>query len=242
MRLTSRLTAAVAIGLVVGSASRSEATLVFYTDRASFDTANPGLAVEGFENANSAGNPTFAGPLDSTTNNGIFATGSILPGISFGETGGNIADGLYLAEPLQNGVGVNPTNALGINLPPSSGFDILLNPGVTAFALDLFQNSSGGEQTGVPQDYTVDIFGTSGLLGSTTTTVQSGQAGFFGVSSTELGAITEITVTSVSGFYEVIDNVAFGTAAVPEPSSLALCGLGVVAAAGYARGRTKARG
>jgi hypothetical protein len=44
-----------------GLGPRSEATLVFYTDRASFDTANPGLLVERFENANSAGNPALPG-------------------------------------------------------------------------------------------------------------------------------------------------------------------------------------
>jgi hypothetical protein len=46
----------------------AHAVLIFYPDRTAFNTANPGLPIEGFENANT-GTTSFTGPLNSTSDN-----------------------------------------------------------------------------------------------------------------------------------------------------------------------------
>jgi hypothetical protein len=206
-------------GLMVGTVGRSDAILTFYVNRAAFNAANPGLPIEGFQNANT-GTSVFTGPLDSTTNNAQFSPGDILPGITFTDSPGPDAGAMFVVGPGQS---TNPTTALGVNFPATDAMDILLNPGVSAVALDIFQNFGGGAQSGVTQPYVVDIFGTSGLLGSTVILVPSGQFGFFGVSSNVSGEIVRVSVNNRSAF-DVIDNVAFGGAAVPEPSTLAFAG------------------
>lgn len=218
-----------------GSVARLDAGLIVYATRAAFDAANPGLPVEGFENT-SAGTTAFTGPLNSATNNAVFSTGSILPGITFVDNPGPGINGMFLAGPGQSS---NPTRAIGQNTPATDALDILFDgPGVAAVAFDVFQNFGFGSQSGQTQDYPVQIFGASGLLGTINVSVPSGAAGFFGVSSdTEL--ITRVSINRTDAF-EVIDNVAFGgtlsVSPIPEPPSLAVWG---VVALGLAAGRLR---
>jgi hypothetical protein len=123
---------------------------------------------------------------------------------------------MFIAGPGQS---ANPTTAIGQNFPSTDALDILLNPGITAIAFDIYQNFGGGAQAPTPQPYSVSIFGTSGLLGTTLVSVPSG-GGFFGVSSTT-DLITGVSVNNATA-YDVIDDVAFGSAnvqPVPEPAS-----------------------
>jgi len=200
----------------------------FYGTRAAFNAANPGLPVEGFEGLDGTGNTiAFTGPLDSTsTIAGVASPGQILPGIQFTSS----TDLLFLAGPGQS---TQPTTALGSDDPPEDSLDLLFGPVVTAVALDIFQNDGGGVQTGEDEDYTVSVFGVGdALLGSTTVTVATSSFGFFGVF--DAAGITRVNVDhqlrpfGEDELFEVIDDVAFGrTAAVPEPTTLALLCLGL---------------
>jgi hypothetical protein len=71
----------------------------------------------------------------------------------------------------------------------------------------------------------------------------AGAVAFFGVSS-DAGPITQVTLHAQGNANDTgVDNVAFGTpaaAAVPEPGTLALAGLGGLGLAGYARRRKQA--
>ena len=115
---------------------------------------------------------------------------------------------------------------------------------MNAVGLDVFQNFGGGSQSGSTIFATVNVFGVSGLLGSFNAAVPSGSAGFAGVFS-DTDFITRLTVNNATSF-DVIDNVAFGVTSadvVPEPSSLAMLGIGAwVTGVGAARRRKRAKG
>lgn len=216
------------VGLVLLlAASGADAILVFYPDRPTFNAANPGLPVEDFnEGVGIAAG--FPAPLDSTSSNAHFVPGDILPGVSFTDNPGpDVVDGLYFAPAFHNGL-AQTTQGIGQEFPSSDALDILTSPGVTALAVDIFQNFGGGFQSGSPIDVPVNVFGPGDvLLGFTSVTVNSNSFGFFGVSST-LDLITRISINNTLSF-DSIDNVAFGVAAaVPEPSTLLFLGSGLV--------------
>jgi hypothetical protein len=222
---------AVCAAFLLSVASGAEAALIFYPNLAAFNAANPGLAFEGFQNAN-GGTQAFTGPLNSTTNNAAFSPGDILPGIEFTDTPGPGGNEMFIAGPGQSS---NPTTAIGQNTPPSDALDILFAPTVGAVSFNIFQNFGGGSQSGVNQIYPVSVYGPGNvLLGSINITVASGQAGFFGVRSDS--PISKISVNNPNAF-DVIDDVQFGQ--VPEPATLSMLGLGLVAGA-VARRRAKA--
>lgn len=208
----------------------AHAALISYMDRASFDLANPGLPVEGFQKARSTGFAQFTGPLNSATNNASFQPGDILPGISFFDNPGPDSNQLAL---LPAGLVANPTTALAQNGPKSDALDIAFGTNVGAVGFDIFQNFAGSPRPVTPQPYPVSVFGAGNvLLGSFTSTVPT-NGGFFGVSSTNGSEITRVSINNTSAF-DVVDNVAFGTAVVvpaPEPPTWAMMLLGLASLA-----------
>ncbi len=174
--------------------------LTFYTDRTAFDAVCVGLPVEDFEEANIGpfGVVGFARPLDATTNNGIFAPGDILAGLSVTTIG-----------PDRGG---NELAATGAGFGGTPSKDVFANFFVDHIALD-FSNSP----TGVGLDLlslhspdpnlVIDVYGTGGLIGST---LAPGSAGgdFWGVQADE--AIVQIQIRSNTNQAEGVDNVAFG--------------------------------
>lgn len=220
MRRTIQLAVAF-VAMLVATAGQVQAGLIVYGTRAAFDVAHPGLAVEDFQDVSSISE--------------VLAGTNITPGVSFALTSGTDA---YLAPAFQSG---NPTQAIGVNNPRSAGWAMTFSVPVNAVGLDVFQNNGAGSQFGVPIDATVDVFGVSGLLGSFNATIPSGSAGFAGVFS-DAELITSLTVNNVNSF-DVIDNVEFGAtnvSAVPEPSSLALFGIGALGMIGTRRRRKRA--
>jgi hypothetical protein len=175
----------------------AQGSLTFYTDRAVFNTAHPGVPVEDFAATlvppNSVG--TCVGPtLNSATNNACFAPGGIRPGISVVNTTGG--DLVVLTPPFFGVpcVSVGP-NAFG------DAAELQFDPPVEAVGLDFESNS------GVP--FTVTVFGPGGSLGSTT---HSGgiPGAFFGVDTSDGGGISRVTFNAAGQNGELFCNVAFG--------------------------------
>src|SRR5260370_18304861 len=63
---------------------QGQAGVIFFTNEAAFDAAAGSLSTQTFASANIApiGISVFANPLNSATNNGVFAAGSILPSLT----------------------------------------------------------------------------------------------------------------------------------------------------------------
>ena len=86
------------------TAPRASADIIFYTSEAAFNAAAPALSTQTFASANIAaiGLSVFANPLNSLTNNAVFAAGSILPGLTIfssvshaGQDLGAVATGIF---------------------------------------------------------------------------------------------------------------------------------------------------
>ena len=225
------LTFAIIGGGMLGAFEAQAFTL--FSDRTSFENSINGILTEGFEEANVT--TSFAGPLNSSTNNGIFSTGDILSGITFSASSGN----LYTAAPGQSS---NPTQALGQNSPASASFDITFDQGVNAVAFDIFQNSGLGSQTGVPQDYLVSLFNGTTNIADFNVTALSGQAGgFFGVSTNIPNQITSVSINN-SSLFEVVDNVSFSSEPVQDvPEPLTILGTSVALGLGTLMKRRKSQ-
>src|SRR5687768_2697067 len=126
--------------------STAQAVLVTYNNSAAFNAANPVTALEDFQ--------------DVTTISQVLSGVNITPGVSFALTSGTDA---YLAPAGQSS---NPTQAIGVNVPTSAGWVISFSAPVNAVSFDIFQNFGGGSQSGSPILALVQVFGSTGLLGS----------------------------------------------------------------------------
>jgi len=183
------------------------ASLTFFTDRATFDAAAPGLPVEDFEEGNigagrARGCPR---PIDENTTNQCFSTGDILPGLSITSVGPSrrgvemFLTGPGFAGTTTKGVGVNFfVDAIAVDF---TGGD------VTAVGMKLFT------VFGSDFNLRVDIFGANGLLGSTTA-VGTPSGRFWGVKSDTV--ITRVRIKSFLNKAEGVDDIAFGGVSDPH--------------------------
>ena len=211
--------AAVAFGM---SAHQASAGLILFNSRAAFDAAAPGLPIEDFEEAATAPFQAFPGPLDSTSSNVAFSPGDILAGVTFSAAG---VGELLVLNPGNFGA---PSAILG---PNTFTDDLIMafGTGVNAVGFDLFSFSGTG-------NIAVNIFDSGGLISSTALFIDT-TGTFFGVIN--WGDITSITFDdSAVTLGELVDNVAFGSATIPEPGTLALFGFGLLGL-GLARRRKK---
>jgi len=196
----------------------ADASLLTFSSRTEFDAAAPHLPVETFE----AG---LVGPASVTACNGTqsslvssacFPAGSLLPGASY--TGfsffpgfpGMVVIGPDLP-PLEN-----PSKVLAANL----GTLLISFTTANAAGFDVFPGRTAG-------DVVISVFSPSGLLlgGFTVTAPLSGA--FAGVIS-DTDRIGQINVSGQAPSAP-IDNLAFGTVVVSEPSSLVILAGGLTA-------------
>lgn len=200
-----------AIGVLLTFGQPAQAGIVTYSNRASFDAAAPGLPVEGFENARITTLTTVFGPLGNAGDGTVFLANDILPGITITSSFGGF-DFLFISPA---GYSANPTLALGQEFSDTS-MDLLFPTGASAVGFDLYQNFYFGAQSGVDQDFLVQLFDTLGnLIGSPLATIPSNTGGFFGVTS-DSTLIGKISIIAPPNSVQVIDNIAFGLA---TPSS-----------------------
>jgi hypothetical protein len=210
---TCPFSARAAAVLLALSSTAAFAAPVFTTNLAAFTAANPGLTVEGFENANlaSGADDAFVGPLNSATNNARFAAGSVAAGFSISAPTSN---SIYVSRDFGGNAGANvSSNSFNENL------NIAFVGGITAIGIDLlqWQGNNGG--------WAIEVYDAAdNLLGAFATA-----AGSF------VGVVSDVAIARMfldkPNTGAVIDNLRFGTAgsAVPTPGSLALVSTAVLA-------------
>jgi len=182
-------TALALAALLLFAGGPARAALTYYDSRLDFDSGNPGLAFEDFEEGTPETN--FDSPLDSATNNAVFSPGEIAPGVSF-STDGSPGFDLRLQQ-------LDTTLVLA---PPSTLRRLVIDFSipVRAVGLDVYQFNAAG-------DVSIEVSGQSGVLGSVS--VPTSLAGaFFGVHSSSAD-ITQIVIDD-SDILPGIDDIEFG--------------------------------
>jgi hypothetical protein len=213
----------------------AHAGLITFGTRAAFNAAAGALPMETFESGTSAPN-TFVpcpSPESSTSNNGCFGLGALLPGIQYQTNGSDLPPGQEFA--LGDGTATLHGTRLLFTNNPTGSFDIFLTAS-NAIGLDVLLFSGGSID--------VNVFDPSNALIQTFTLATTNAGVFFGVISDSglIGHINLATSVTPNSNYEGVDNVAFGltAASVPEPSTLGMLGLGAAALA-LARRRVLSR-
>jgi len=178
-----------------------------YTDRPSFETDNPGLGTEDFENGNVADNNAIpcTSPLDSTGDGVCFGSGDLLSGVTY--TTPTTVDGIAL---LGSGYAGNTSKTIASNFFQTWTMDFS-EPDNTAVGMDLVCFFSADVVN-------IDIYGSGGLITSETSNCTPVGI-FFGISSSEV--ITQIVIASPGGQAPGVDNLSFGVGVPTEPTTIA---------------------
>lgn len=216
-------------------ASKAQASLIYYSSQASFNAAGPVVSTQTFASANVAPNSGLYmnNSLSNSTNNGIFSTGNILPGLAISATGTNPGTDLFIGG--QGVFGITNKSVFATYFVET--LNISFAGGVTAVSLGLLSEYNSS-------NFTLSIFNTSNVLIGTTSVLNvanSGTGTFFGVTANGGDVIGRINLSSDTGEAEGIDRIQFGSAnPVPVPSSLALTGIGIISIAAF-RGLRRGR-
>ena len=203
----------------------ARAGLIFYTSRAAFDAAVTGEQTVKFQAPSPTSFSYFPTPPGLTLSGVNFNITNPLPGDGLNPTGKNYSGITYPTDILVPSASPSRTSTqLSITLPPGGATAIGLdygsfgiNPPLFTFAL-----STGETFTATPAP-----FDSLGFLGFTSTS-----------------PVTSLTITDPGppalSEVPILGDFSFGTAVVPEPSSLALLSLGGLALAGWRRWKKRA--
>lgn len=175
------------------------ASLTFYTNKATFQAAAPGLVTEDFEAAHLGpdGYTVCTDPFAYVTSDDCWSAGGVLAGITIGSSSGTgaLVWGPGLAPPYDV-----PSIAAGA-ADPADAVEVGFPAGSLAVGMDLFD--------GLDASFSISVYGSNNaLLGSTSVPIAA-IGGFFGVKSTQ--AIKRIELTSPDG--PLVDNVLFAAPA-----------------------------
>jgi len=215
-------------------------TVTTFTDRAAFNVAFPGLAVETFNGgtATAGGFSVCDAPLTSVGGSAScgFAPGELLAGITYQDSPGPDLGSLIL---LGDGTSLNPTQALVANTF-SDSFDMILTTPVNAIGMDLISTPAPG--SGGPDIVSVSLFdATDTLIDTVPAANASGPGVFLGVSSPV--PIRRVSLLSTNNQAEGVDNIAFAASAGPTnttpvpaigPTGVIALVLGMLALVGFA--------
>jgi hypothetical protein len=179
------------------------------------------LPVETFESATVGPAPWsfFPGPLDKFTSNDVFSPGQILDGlrITTGVSPTSSSNLFVSTAGFANYTSHAISYRLADTTPPELTIS-LYNGNVTSLGLDVTSNPDG-------HNVTLELFSSSGSLGSFVVSNAQGSGTFIGFFSSD--PILSVQLTGSADFYGV-DNIAFNP--VPEPNQVALFMLGLIIA------------
>ena len=199
------LAAAALLGPAASLASGK--SLTFYSSRAAFDAAEPGLPVQSFDSADLHGQPfqVIANDLDSQTDDGVFQAGAILPGLLIDtRRPGQQSTALIVTSggpPQAVSVG---DNWFGDTLR------LEFSPGVSAVGETVFGSTSNG--VSFAGKIHEAVYSGAQLLGGRTVKETTGGDVFIGVASSG-PPITRIDITwaSDNDATTYVSDIAFGS-------------------------------
>ena len=206
----------------------ARADLITFITPPAFNAAAPGLPVETFQSGVApAPVATCIGPLSSTMGGGCFPPGGLLPGVIYSASPGLMPGNIVV---LAAGFVGNPSRVIGANLFTDTFNLTFANANVVGF--DVFSGPLAG-------NVAISVFDPANVLLGTFSVLAPIGGTFFGVISTtgNIGRINIASLAPIPG--ELVDNVAFGTAAIPEPTTILLLFTGLAGVAAKVRRRRK---
>ena len=194
----------VIMAVLLLTATMATAAVSYYSDQVLFEGLFPGLTTEDYSATLVAPNDVQLdfGPLNSATNNMLFAPGGIVDGFSFDNLEGG--DNVVLTPPYAGVTSVTVGPNLFIDNSEYS-FSVPVN----AFGIEIVMPMGAGSVD-------IEIFGAGGSLG--TTTASGALPGvFWGVYSDELITRIEFIEPATNG--ELFSNAQFGAVSALENST-----------------------